>query len=112
MNDKDLFELFRNGFSAGNTSDSYSRLCNFVSAMRCGKYYSISDENIHHGVECEKDQAQNKAKILFMRFPEDARKAIEVAIELKYSQCLQQFLSYKHTYENQNNCVVSNRDKQ
>lgn len=35
MNDKDIFELFQNGFTARNTSDSYSRLCNFVSAMRC-----------------------------------------------------------------------------
>ena len=34
MNEKDIFELFQNGFIAGNTSDSYSRLCNFVSAMR------------------------------------------------------------------------------
>ena len=39
MNDKDLFELLHNGFTEGNTSDSYSRLCNFVSAMRCGQYY-------------------------------------------------------------------------
>ena len=33
-------------------------------------------------------------------------KAIEVAIELKYSQCLQQFLNYKRTYENRNNHVI------
>lgn len=106
MNDKDIFELFQNGFIAGNTSDSYSRLCNFVSAMRCGQYYPISDEDIHRGVECEKAQSKNKAKILFMGFPEDAKKAIEVAIELKYSQCLQQFINYKHTYENLNNRVI------
>ena len=105
MNDKDIFELFQNGFIAGNTSDSYSRLCNFVSAMRCSQYYPISDDDIHRGVECEKAQAKNRAKILFMGFPEDAKKAIEVAIELKYSQCLHQFLNYKHTYENQNNHV-------
>lgn len=35
-----------------------------------------------------------------MGFPEDTKKAIEVTIELKYSQCFQQFLNYKHTYEN------------
>jgi hypothetical protein len=56
-------------------------------------------------VECEKAQSKNKAKILFMGFPEDAKKAIEVAIEFKYTQCLQQFLNYKHKYENQNNRV-------
>lgn len=106
MNDKDIFELFQNGFIAGNTSDSYSRLCNFVSAMRCGQYYPISDEDIQRGVECEKAQSKNKAKILFMGFPEDAKKAIEAAIELKYSQCLQQFIDYKRKYEKQNNHVI------
>ena len=106
MNNLDIFELFQNGFTARNTSDSYNRLCNFVSAMRCNQYYPISDDDIHRGVECEKAQAKNRAKILFMGFPEDAKKAIEVAIELKYSQCLQQFLNYKRTYENRNNCVT------
>ena len=106
MNDKDIFELFQNGFIAGSTSDSYSRLCNFVSAMRCGQYYPISDEDIHRGVECEKAQTKNKTKILLMSFPEDAKKAMDAAIELKYSQCLQQLLNYKHTYEKQNNHVV------
>lgn len=42
----------------------------------------------------------------FVAFTKDAKKAIEVAIELKYSQCLQQFLNYKHSYENQNNHVI------
>lgn len=107
MNSLDIFELFQNGFTARNTSDSYARLCNFVSAMRCGQYYPISDENIRRGVECEKAQTKNKAKILFMGSPEDAKKAIEVAIELKYAQCLQQFLNYKHTYEKQNNHVIT-----
>ena len=106
MNEKDIFELFHNSFTAGNTSDSYSRLCNFVSAMRCGLYYPISDEDIHRGVECEKAQTKNKAKILFIGFPEDAKKAIEVAIELKYAQCLQQVRKYKRTYEKQHNHVI------
>ena len=106
MNDKDIFDLFQNGFTARNTSVSYYRLCNFVSAMRCGQYYPISDEDIHRGVECEKAQTKNKAKILFMGFPEDAKKAIEFAIELKYSQNLQQCLNYKHTYEKQHNHVI------
>lgn len=94
MNNKDIFELFQNEFSARNTSDSYSRLCNFVSAMRCGQYYPISDEDIHRGVECEKAREKNKAKILFMGFSEDIKKAMETAIELKYAQCLQTFLNY------------------
>lgn len=106
MNNLDIFELFQNGFIAGNTSDSHSRLCSFVSAMRCGQYYPITDEDIHRGVECEKATEKNKAKILFMGFPEDAKKAIEVAIELKYSQCLQQLLNYKRTYENQSKHVI------
>jgi hypothetical protein len=96
MNDKDIFELFQNGLTARNTSDSYSRLCNFVSAMRCGQYYPISDEDIHRGVECEKAQAKAKTKILFMSFPDDIKKAMDAAIELKYAQSLQQLLYYNH----------------
>lgn len=106
MDIKDIIELFQSSLTARNTSDSYQRLCNFVSAMRCGRYYPISEEDIHRGVECEKAQAKAKAKILFMGFHEDAKKAIETAIELKYSQCLQQFLNYKRTYENQNNHTI------
>ena len=96
MNNKDIFELFQNGFTARNTSDSYSRLCNFVSAMRCGQYYPIYDEDIHRGVECEKAQAKAKTKILFMSFPDDIKKAMDAAIELKYAQSLQQLLYYNH----------------
>ena len=99
MNQKDLFDLIANGFTVQSTSDSYNRLCNFVAAMRCGQYYPISDEDIHRGVECEKAQIKSKTKILFINFPEDMKNAIEAAIELKYAQCLQIFLNYKHTYE-------------
>ena len=101
MNEKDIFDLINNGFTVRNTSDSYNRLCNFVAAMRCGQYYPISDEDIHRGVECEKAQAKAKTKILFMSFPEDVKKAMEAAIELKYAQCLQTFLDYKHAHEKQ-----------
>lgn len=106
MNEKDIFELFQNGLTARNTSESYQRLCDFVSAMRLGQYYPISDEDIRCGVECEKAQAKAKAKILFMNFPDDIKKAIEAAIELNYAQCLQQFLNYKRTYENQKNHTI------
>ena len=41
MNDKDIFELFQNGFTTRNTSDSYNRLCDFVSAMRYGQDRAI-----------------------------------------------------------------------
>lgn len=106
MNDKDIFELFLNGLTARNTSDSYNLLCNFVSAIHCGQYYPISDEDIRCGVECEKAQTKAKAKILFMGFSDDIKKAMEAAIELKYSLCLQQFLNYKHTYEKPSNHVI------
>ena len=106
MNDKDIFELFQNGLTAMNTSGSYNRLCNFVNAMRCGQYYPISDEDIHRGVEFEKAQSKSKAKILFMTFTDDLKRSIDAAIDLNYSLCLQQFLDYKHKYENQNNHVI------
>lgn len=102
MNNKDIFDLINNGFTVRNTSDSYNRLCNFVAAMRCGQYYPISDEDIHRGVECEKAQTKAKTKILFMNFPEDMKKSMDAAIELKYAQCLQTFLDYKRKHENHN----------
>lgn len=106
MTNKDLFELFQNGITAQNTSSSYNRLCNFVNEMRCGRYYHISDEDIHLGVEFEKAQSKSKAKILFMSFTDDIKKSIEAAIDLNYSLCLQQFLDYKHAYVNRNNHVI------
>ena len=96
MNEKDVFELFQIGLTARNTSDSYQRLCNFINALRCNQYYPISDEDIHRGVECEKAHAKTKTKILFMSFPDDIKKAMEAAIELKYAQSLQQLLYYNH----------------
>jgi len=106
MNEKDVLDLILNSFIVRNTSNSYNHLCNFVNAMRCGQYYPISDEEIRNGVECEKTQAMSKAKVLFMAFPEEMKKMIEATIELKYNQCLQQFLNYKYSYENQNNHVI------
>ena len=101
MNEKDIFELFQNDLTARNTSDSYQRLCNFVGAMRLGRYYPIFDEDIHRGVECEKAQAKAKMKILFLKFLEDMKKAMDAVIELKYSQCLKPFMDYKYTHEKQ-----------
>lgn len=49
MNDKDIFDLFQNGFTARNTSVSYYRLCNFVSAMRCGQYYPVAADVLSCG---------------------------------------------------------------
>ena len=77
MDNKDIFELFQNSLTAKNTSDSYQRLCNFVNAMRLGRYYPISDEDIQRGVECEKAQSKSKAKILFMGFTDDIKKSID-----------------------------------
>lgn len=96
MNEIDIFDLFQNGLTARNTSDSYQHLCNFINALRRNQYYPISDEDIHRGVECEKAHAKAKTKILFMSFPDDIKKAMEAAIELKYAQSLQQLLYYNH----------------
>lgn len=53
MNDKDIFELFQNGFTARNTSDSYSRLCNFVSAMHYGQDRAVHETEIQRLQETE-----------------------------------------------------------
>ena len=62
MNDKDVFELFQNGFTAKNTFDSHCRLCDFVGAMFCGKYYSISSEAILRGWSVRKHMPKQKQR--------------------------------------------------
>lgn len=109
MNDKDIFELFQNGFIAGNTSVSYFRLCNFVSAMRCGQYYPISDEDIHRGIEYKKAEGKVLLKMIDPIIPKKDKRLSESMVETFCDQCLQQFLHYKHTYENKNNHVIGNR---
>ena len=106
MNDKDIFELFQNGLIAGNMSDSYSRLCNFVNAMRCGQYYPISDEDIHRGVEYKKAEGKALLKLLDPIIPDKDKHLAESIVETFCSQSLQQLLNYKHTYENRNNRVI------
>ena len=54
MNDKDVFELFQNGFTARNTSDSYSRLCDFVSAMHYGQDRAIRQVEMRRLQETER----------------------------------------------------------
>ncbi len=105
MNDKDIFELFQNGLTAMNTSDSYNRLCNFVSAMRCGQYYPISDEDIHRGVEYKKAEGKALLKFIDPIIPEKDKHLAEAMVENLCNQCLQHFLNYKHTYEKQHNHV-------
>ena len=100
MNDKDIFELFQNEFTARDTSDSYSRLCNFVSAMRCGhQYYPISDEDIHRGVEYKKAEGKALLKLIAPIIPEKDKHSAETIVETFCDQSLQQFLDYKRSYE-------------
>ena len=106
MNDKDIFELFQNRFIVGNTYDSYSHLCNFVSAMRCGQYYPISDEDIHRGIEYKKAEGKVLLKMIDPIIPGKDKRLAEEMVETYYNQCLQQFLNYKHTYENRHNHVI------
>ena len=106
MNDKDLLELFQNGFRATSTSDSYSHLCNFVSAMRCGQYYPITDEEMCRGVEYKKAEGKALLKYLGSFFQNKDQRPAEALIDLYCNQKLQQFLNSKHTYEKQNRDVI------
>lgn len=106
MNNKDIFELFQNDFTARNTSDSYYRLCAFVSAMHNGMYFQISDEDIHRGVEHKKTEGKALLKIIDSIIPEKDKRLAESMVETYCNQCLQQFLNYKRAYENHNNRVI------
>lgn len=97
MNEKDIFELFQNGLTARNTSESYQRLCDFVSAMRLGQYYPISDEDIRRGVEYKKAEGKALLKLIDPIIPEKDKHLAETIVENFCSQSLRQFLDYKHT---------------
>ncbi len=91
-----MLDFINANFMMHANVNCYNKLNCFVDAMRSNQYLPISDEEIHRGVECEKAQAKAKTKILFMSFPDDIKKAMDAAIELKYAQSLQQLLYYNH----------------
>ena len=76
--------------------------------MQWGQYVPISDENIRKGMEFVKAQEKSKLKMLYLGtgVPPAVEQGSDAAIEIKYARCLQSLLDYKHTYENQHNCVV------
>lgn len=105
MSNKDIFELFQSGFTARNTFDSYSCLHHFLGAMRCGRYYPITDEEIHIGVEYKKAEGKALLKAIDPIIPDKDKKLAEAMVETFCNQSLQQFLYYNHSYENRNNLV-------
>ncbi len=106
MNEKDIFELFQSSDVARNNSDSHVHLCEFISAMRRGQYYQISEEDIHRGVEYKKEEGKVLLKLIEPIIPEKDKPLAEKIVETFCDQSLQQFLGYKHTYEKQYNHII------
>ena len=79
MNDKDIFELFQNGFTTRNTSDSYNLCATLNVLYTVVNYYPILIEDIHRGIECEKAHAKVITKIHFMNHPVHITKIVKVA---------------------------------
>ena len=105
MNVMELSEFINANFTMRANSACYQKLNAFVDAMHRGQYYPITEEEIHRGVEYKKAEGKALLKSLgFLISDEDKRKA-ETIIETYCDQSLQQFLVYKHSYENQNNHV-------
>ncbi len=104
MNLKDVFD-FINAYNTVRTdSDDFIKLKHYFSAMQHNQYYSISDDELHHGVDYVKEglKALLKGKGL--------SRQQEIMEEINIDSICKQFqtdlLNYKRKYENQNNHVI------
>lgn len=105
MNEKDIFDFINANFTMRNNAACYQKLNCFVDAMHRGQYYPITDEEIHCGVEYKKAEGKALLKAIDSIIPEKDKQLAEEMVETFCNQSLNQFLDYKHTHENQNNCV-------
>ena len=105
MTTKDIFDFINANFTAHNDVDCYNKLSKFVYAMNHNQYYPITDEEIHRGVEYKKEEGKALLKLIDSIIPEKDKPLAKTIVETFCEQSLQQFLNYKHTYENQNNRV-------
>ena len=103
MNDKDLIDFIYANFTMQANADCYNKLNRFVDAMRRGQYHPITDEEIHRGVEYKKAEGKALLKTLGSIIPNDDQQQADAMIEALCKLSLQQFLDFKHKYENQNN---------
>lgn len=110
MTTKDIFEFINANFTMQANVDCYNKLNCFVDAMRIGRYYPITDEEIHRGVEYKKTEGKAMLKYLGSIFPNEDQRPAEILIETLCNQSLQQFIDYKHKYEKQNNHVINSRN--
>lgn len=106
MNPQDLFDFIKANFTMRNNMDCYNKLNLFVDAMYRGKYYPITDEEIRRGVEYKRAEGKALLKSISTIIPDKDKLLAENIVETFCNQSLQQFLNYKHIYENQNNHVI------
>lgn len=106
MNNTDVIDFINANFTMHANANCYNELCSFVDAMSHGRYFPITDEEIHRGVEYKKAEMKAMLKCLGSIFPNEAQRPAEALIETLCNQSLQQFLDYKYTYENQHNHVI------
>ena len=105
MNDKDILDFINANFTMSNVAECFSKLNYFVDAMHRGQYYPITNEEIHRGVEYKKAEGKTLLKAIDSIIPDKDKQFADALVENLCNQSLQQFLDYKHTHENQNNCV-------
>ena len=106
MNNTDVIDFINANFTMHANANCYNELSSFVDAMSHGRYFPITDEEIHRGVEYKKAEMKAMLKCLGSIFPNEAQRPAKALIETLCNQSLQQFLDYKHTYEKQNNHVI------
>lgn len=105
MDIKNTIEFINTNFTMHSDFGCYNKLIHFADAMHCGQCFPITDEEIRRGVEFKKAEGKALLKSIDTIIPDKDKRLAETMVETFCNQSLQQFLDYKHTHENQNNCV-------
>lgn len=100
MTDKDIIDFINANFTAPKDVDCYYKMNSFEYAMNHNQYYPITDEEIHRGVEYKKEEGKALLKIIDPIIPENDKHLAESIVETFCNQSLNQFLDYKHKYDN------------
>ena len=101
---KELLDFINSLQNIQNNNKDFNKLKCFFNAMLRNDYYSISDDEIHRGMEFVKTALKAVAKTEII--PKEQRIIEETNVEAFCKHITNELLSYKHTYENQNNYVI------
>lgn len=104
MNIKDIVEIINSIQIATNNNSDFLKLRSFANAMLSHQYYSITDDELHKGMDYIKTVIKNTIKVNGSSI--EQQRIDETNTESLCKEFENMLLSYKHKYEKQNNHVI------